>query len=157
MTIRGRIIRSGSSINTEDANFMLRGENATYYGSRIVQSMLDIIRIEYNEERFGIIIKDGKFIGNMAGYKGTACLIEDIPEIYILNTTFRNNSPVLWGLREHNTYYIQFIKPILDKGDDPIYFCAHDPNKFNDQEFFSLYDQDPNSMYYLIYIYIYIY
>ena len=151
MTIRGRIITTTSS-SSEDANFMLTGEDPTYYGSPILQTILDDLTNNYEDEKEGIVIKDGNFIGNLAGYRGTACLIKDIPEVYIASTTFKNNGPVLWGLRTQNTYYMEFIKPIIDAGGDPQYFCGVDEEddddvKFNDQEFLSLYDEDPTSTY----------
>ena len=147
MSIRGRIITS-SSTNSEDENFMLTGVDPTYYGSPIVQTYLDTLTSDLNDQKGGIVIKDGTFNENIAGYRGTACFIQDIPRTYIVSTTFTNNAPVLWGRKELNTYYTQYIKPIIDQGGNPQYFCATDSRtQFNDQEFMSLYNQDPTSAY----------
>ena len=147
--MRGEILSEQAS-GYEDANFLLSDKTPTYFGSSIIESYLEDLP---HNRRGELIIKDGIFSENRAGYKGTACFIQDIPNIYILNTTFTSNKPVLWAFREQDTYYSAYIKPILDKGENIVYY----PGGFNIHEFVLMekYFPEHRSKYMNIYIYIY--
>ena len=117
MTIRGRIV-SSTDIDIETRGFALSEFTPTYIGSQNILSDLPTDPLFY----LSLFITNCSFLQNMSGYKGTALLIHDIPHIYIHNTLFAHNKPMLWGYRHLNYYYTKYANGEVDEQNDQEFF-----------------------------------
>ena len=120
MTIRGQIV-SSTETDIENSGFALSELTPTYIGSQNMPSDLPTDPLFY----FSLLITNCSFIQNLSGHKGTALFILDIPNIFIHDTLFTHNKPMLWGYRHLNYYYKQYAN-------------KETINEQNDQEFFLL-------------------
>ena len=113
ITIRGRILSSVRS-GSEDFPYMLKATSPTDLGSEIMEEELKTLD-SVEGTILDLFIKDCLFEENLGGYKGSALYINNIQRVYMKNTTFTKNKPMMWGLRNLNSYYSRYILPTVEE------------------------------------------